>query len=426
MSARTNGPEFTAPEMVNTLYQRSLGIGLLFGVISLITAILPGTREQFFHSYLIGFMLWLGVTLGSMVILMIQHMTGGKWGMVIRRQLEAAMKCLPLMGALFIPILVAGVPYLYSGDHSNPAHVTNGWFNASKADGHLYDLSHAYMQRIGSPNFLYLNGYTGRAVIYFLIWFLFAYLLNRLSKQQDNPPVENLAPRFRRIAAPGLILYAFTISFAVIDWVMSLSPPWISTIYGFIFIVGEVLSALCVAVIVERILSNYEPTASLLKAKEVHDHGKLILTFVMLWAYFSFSQLLIIWAGNLPSEINFFTRRLYLGWQVVALALVVFHFAVPFLLLLSRQFKRDAKTLVWLASWLLFMRFVDLFWYIEPNFTQRLSSLSWIHLLDIVVPIAIGGIWFAMFWRNLRSEPLLPVYDVHAQEFLEYVVAAHD
>jgi len=426
MSARTNGPEFTAPEMVNTLYQRSLGIGLLFGVISLITAILPGTREQFFHSYLIGFMLWLGVTLGSMVILMIQHMTGGKWGMVIRRQLEAAMKCLPLMGALFIPILVAGVPYLYSGDHSNPAHVTNGWFNASKADGHLYDLSHAYMQRIGSPNFLYLNGYTGRAVIYFLIWFLFAYLLNRLSKQQDNPPVENLAPRFRRIAAPGLILYAFTISFAVIDWVMSLSPPWISTIYGFIFIVGEVLSALCVAVIVERILSNYEPTASLLKAKEVHDHGKLILTFVMLWAYFSFSQLLIIWAGNLPSEINFFTRRLYLGWQVVALALVVFHFAVPFLLLLSRQFKRDAKTLVWLASWLLFMRFVDLFWYIEPNFTQRLSSLSWIHLLDIVVPIAIGGIWFAMFWRNLRSEPLLPVYDVHAQEFLEYVGAAHD
>jgi hypothetical protein len=426
MSARTNGPEFAAPEIVNTLYQRSLGIGLLFGVISLITAILPGTREQFFHSYLIGFMLWLGVTLGSMVILMIQHMTGGKWGMVIRRQLEAAMKCLPLMGALFIPILVAGVPYLYSGDHSNPAHVTNGWFNATKADGHLYDLSHAYMQRIGTPNFLYLNGYTGRAVIYFLIWFLFAYLLNRLSKQQDNPPVENLAPRFRRIAAPGLILYAFTISFAVIDWVMSLSPPWISTIYGFIFIVGEVLSALCVAVIVERILSNYEPAASLLKAKEVHDHGKLILTFVMLWAYFSFSQLLIIWAGNLPSEINFFTRRLYLGWQIVALALVVFHFAVPFLLLLSRQFKRDAKTLVWLASWLLFMRFVDLFWYIEPNFTQRLSSLSWIHLLDIVVPIAIGGIWFAMFWRNLRSEPLMPVYDVHAQEFLEYVGVAHD
>lgn len=415
MSARTNGSEFTAPEMVNTLYQRSLGIGLLFGVISLITAILPGTREQFFHSYLIGFMLWLGVTLGSMVILMIQHMTGGKWGMVIRRQLEAAMKCLPLMGVLFIPILAAGVPYLYGA-----------WLNPNPYDKHMVELSQVYMRRFGTANFLFLNGYTDRAIIYFLIWFLFAYLLNRLSKQQDNPPVENLAPRFRRIAAPGLILYAFSISFAVIDWVMSLSPPWISTIYGFIFIVGEVLSALCVAVIVERILSNSEPTASLLKPKEVHDHGNLILTFVMLWAYFSFSQLLIIWAGNLPSEIHFFTRRLYLGWQIVALALVVFHFAVPFLLLLSRSFKRDPKTLVWLASWLLFMRFVDLFWYIEPNFTQKISSLSWIHLLDIVVPIAIGGIWFAMFWRNLRSRPLLPVYDLHAQEFLEYVGAAHD
>jgi hypothetical protein len=209
------------------------------------------------------------------------------------------------------------------------------------------------------------------------------------------------------------------------DWIMSLSPPWISTIYGFIFIVGELLSAMCLMVVVERILSNYEPTASLLKAKEVHDHGKLMLTFVMLWAYFSFSQLLIIWAGNLPSEINFFTRRLYSGWQAIALALVVFHFGVPFLLLLSRQLKRDAKTLVWLASWLLFMRFVDLFWYIEPNFNQTLA-FRWGYLLDLAVPIAIGGFWFAFFFRNLRSRPLLPVYDMHAQEFLEYVGAAHE
>jgi len=135
---------------------------------------------------------------------------------------------------------------------------------------------------------------------------------------------------------------------------------------------------------------------------------------------------LIIWAGNLPSEIKFFTRRLYLGWQIVGLALVVFHFAIPFLLLLSRPFKRDVRTLVWLASWLLFMRFVDLFWYIEPNFNQRLSQLSWVHLLDIVVPVAIGGFWFAMFWHNLKARPLLPLYDMHAQEFLEYVEAGHE
>jgi hypothetical protein len=413
-AARTNRSDFMAPEVTQTIYQRSLGVGLLFGAISLALAIVKDTREQFFHSYLLGFMLWLGVTLGSMAILMIQHMTGGKWGMVIRRQLEAAMNCLPLMALLFIPILAAGVPYLYGA-----------WLHPDPKNAHMVELSQVYMRRFGTANFLFLNGYTGRAIIYFVIWLLFAYGLNRLSLQQDNPPVQNLAPRFRRISAPGLILYAFTISFAIIDWVMSLSPPWISTIYGFIFIAGELLSAICMMVVVERILSNYEPTASLLKPKEVHDHGKLMLTFVMLWAYFSFSQLLIIWAGNLPSEIKFFTRRLYSGWQGVALALVVFHFAIPFLLLLSRPFKRDAKTLVWLASWLLFMRFLDLFWYIEPNFNQTLAW-HWGYLFDLIVPVAIGGFWFALFFRNLRSRPMLPVYDMHAQEFLEYVGASHE
>jgi len=340
-------------------------------------------------------------------------MTGGKWGMVIRRQLEAAVKCLPLMALLFIPI-IAGMPYLYGT-----------WLHPDAKNKHLVELSQVYLTHHGTANFLFLNGYIGRAVVYFAIWIIIAFFLNKWSEEQDSPPVQNLSPRFRRIAAPGLILYAFTISFAVMDWIMSLSPPWISTIYGFIFIVGELLSAMCLMVVVERILSNYEPTASLLKPKEVHDHGKLMLTFVMLWAYFSFSQLLIIWAGNLPSEINFFTRRLYSGWQAIALALVVFHFAVPFLLLLSRQFKRDAKTLVWLASWLLFMRFVDLFWYIEPNFNQTLA-FRWGYLLDLAVPVAIGGFWFAVFFRNLRSRPLLPVYDMHAQEFLEYAGAAHE
>lgn len=399
--AHTNTSEFRAPEVVSTIHQRSLGVGLLFGVASLIAALLPATREQFFHSYLLGFMLWLGVALGSMAILMLQHLTGGKWAMVIRRQLEAAMKTLPLMAILFIPI-IAGIPHLYGA-----------WLYPDQRDKHLIELSQSYLTR---------NGYIGRAIVYFAIWLVIAFILSRWSAEQDNPPVQNLSPRFRKIAAPGLILYAFTITFAVIDWVMSLDPHWISTIYGFIFIAGELLSAICIMVVVERILVRYEPTASLLKPKEVHDHGKLMLTFVMLWAYFSFSQLLIIWAGNLPSEIRFFTRRLYSGWQAVALALVVFHFAVPFLLLLSRSFKRNPRTLVWLAAWLLFMRFVDLLWYIEPNF-HKTVYISW---LDLVVPTAIGGFWFAFFFRNLRSRPLLPVYDLHAQEFLEYVGAAHE
>jgi hypothetical protein len=405
MTARMNNTEFAAPEIVNTIYQRSLGVGMLFGVAALIAAMVKPTREQFFHSYLLGFMLWLGVTLGSMAFLMIQHLTGGKWGMVIRRQLEAAMKTLPLMAVLFIPI-IAGMKHLYVW--TNPAAVAKD----------------TQLQRI-TQSYLTSNGFIGRAVGYFAIWLVLAFILNRWSREQDSPPVQNLSPRFRKIAAPGLILYAFTISFAVIDWVMSLDPHWISTIYGFIFIVGECLSAMCFMVVVENILARYQPTASLLKAKEVHDHGKLMLTFVMLWAYFSFSQLLIIWAGNLPSEITFFTRRLNDGWQRVGLALVLFHFAIPFLFLLSRGFKRDPRKLVWLACWLIFMRFVDLYWYIEPNFHKGLY-FSPLALLDLVVPIAMGGFWLALFFHNLRSRLLLPVYDLHAQEFLEYAGAAHD
>jgi hypothetical protein len=340
-----------------------------------------------------------------MAFLMIQHLTGGKWGMVIRRQLEAAMKTLPLMAVLFIPI-IAGMKHLYVW--TNPAAVAKD----------------TQLQRI-TQSYLTSNGFIGRAVGYFAIWLVLAFILNRWSREQDSPPVQNLSPRFRKIAAPGLILYAFTISFAVIDWVMSLDPHWISTIYGFIFIVGECLSAMCFMVVVENILARYQPTASLLKAKEVHDHGKLMLTFVMLWAYFSFSQLLIIWAGNLPSVITFFTRRLNDGWQRVGLALVLFHFAIPFLFLLSRGFKRDPRKLVWLACWLIFMRFVDLYWYIEPNFHKGLY-FSPLALLDLVVPIAMGGFWLALFFHNLRSRPLLPVYDLHAQEFLEYAGAAHD
>jgi hypothetical protein len=410
-AARTTTRDYTAPAVVDTMFQRSLGVGLLFGVGSLIAAFLPGTREQFFHAYLLGFMLWLGVALGSMAILMIQHMTGGMWGMVIRRQLEAAMKTLPLMGLLFIPIVAAGMPHLYGV-----------WLHPDPKDKHLYEMAHEYLMRGGTAQFLFLDGFIGRAIVYFAIWLGLAFVLNRWSAEQDNPPVQNLAPRFRRIAAPGLILYAFTISFAVIDWIMSLDPHWISTIFGFIFIVGELLSALCLMVVIERILMRYQPMSFLLKPKEVHDHGKLMLTFVMLWAYFSFSQLLIIWAGNLPTEITFFTRRLYSGWQALALVLVVFHFALPFLLLLSRSFKREPRMLVWLASWMLFMRFVDLYWYIEPNFSKTIH-LNW---LALVVPVAIGGLWMAMFLRNLRSRPLLPVYDMHAQEFLEYAGVAHD
>ena len=235
------------------------------------------------------------------------------------------------------------------------------------------------------------------------------------SRQTDRPGAPDNTQKFKAVAGPGLILYAFTISFAAIDWVMSLYPSWISTIFGLIILIGEMLSAMCFAVVVERILVNYKPMSEMLKPDFVHDHGKWILTFIMVWAYFSFSQWLIIWAGNLPNEITFYTKRLSFGWGKVGLFLALFHFAVPFAVLLSRPFKRNIRKLVWLAIWLMLMRWVDLFWIIEPNFMKGLG----ITIADIVVPIAIGGFWLAYFFRNLGSLPLLPAYDPSAGEVLE-------
>jgi hypothetical protein len=190
--------------------------------------------------------------------------------------------------------------------------------------------------------------------------------------------------------------------------------------YPLIFLVGQCLSALCLMVVVERILSSRPPVLLYLKPREVHDHGKFMLAFIMLWAYFSFSQLLIIWAGNLPEEITWYTRRLYGGWQGVGLFIAIFHFAVPFLFLLSRSFKRSPMSLVWLAAWMLFMRWVDVLWHIEPSFYRSVSLLGGLDLAAwIVVPAGMGGLWLTFFFYNLKQRPLLALYDPKSLVLLE-------
>jgi len=393
--------DLMTPPVVKTIQQRSLIIGLVFGVIAVAGAWLR--PDEFFRAYLLGFMAWLGITLGSMAILMLRHLTKGAWGMVIRRILGAAMRCVPLMVALFIPLLF-GIRRLYIWARPLDA----------IADKHLRE----HLQEI-TKTYLTVNGFVIRAAIYFAIWYALSFLLTKWSAEQDHPPVRDNSARFKALSGPGLILYGFTITFAVIDWIMSIDPSWISTIFGLSFLIGQVLSALCFAVVVERILFRYKPMSELLKPEQVHDHGKFMLTFIMVWAYFAFSQWLIIWAGNLPEEITWYMRRLHGGWGSVGLFLVLFHFAVPFVMLISRPFKRDITRLVWLAAWLLLMRYVDLFWVIEPNFSVTFK-ITW---LDVVVPIAMGGLWLAYFFRNLSTMPLVPAYDVFAVEVLE---AAHE
>lgn len=389
--------DLTAPPVVKTIGQRSLIVGVIFAIGAIALAF---TRpDEFYRGYLLGYMDWLGVALGSMAIVMIRHLTGGGWGTVIRRILGASMRTLPVLAILFIPIIIGvlqhrNYPWLMPLDAIQDPHIRE----------HLE--KHAFIKGA----YLNASGFIIRAVFYIAIWNLLSFLLSLWSKRTDKPGAPDNTKKFKAAAGPGLILYGFTISFAAIDWVMSLDPSWSSTIFGLIILIGEVLSAMCFAIVVESILVKYKPMSEMLTPDFVHDHGKWTLAFIMVWAYFSFSQWLIVWAGNLPNEITFYLKRLNGGWGYVALFLALFHFCVPFLILLSRPFKRDIRKLVWLAVWLMFMRFVDLFWIIEPNFSKTFT----VTIADIVVPTAIGAIWIFFFCRNLAALPLLPAYDVSA------------
>jgi hypothetical protein len=392
--------DLRTPPVITTIRNRSLVIG---GVATLAALFIAFTNPTvFFRGYLVSYMDWLGICLGSMAIVMVRHMTGGGWGTVIRRVLGAAMRTLPLLILLFIPMLFA-VRRLYP------------WAMPLESIANPRIREHLEKQGFILHDYLNYRGFVIRAVVYFTIWFLLQYFLSKFSFEHDHPPFADRSARFKMVSAPGIILYALTISFAVIDWVMSLDPSWISTIYGLLFVAGELVSALCFAIVIERILFNYQPMSTLLKPKYVHDHGNFLLAFIMVWAYFSFSQWLIIWAGNLPEEITWYFRRLHGGWQLVGLFLVIFHFFVPFFMLLSRSFKRDVTRLVWLAAWMLVVRYIDLFWHVEPSFSETFT----VTLADLVIPFAMGGIWIAYFCHNLASQPLVPAYDATAQDVLE-------
>jgi hypothetical protein len=391
--------DLMAPPVVETIQTRSLFIGLIGAVASIAGAFLA--PASFYSAYLTGYVFWLGLSLGCMAILMLHHLVGGGWSIVIRRILESGMMTLPMMFILFLPILL-NLPKVYFWARPDV-------LNDPRIDPKILEIAHSYL------NF---NGTLIRYIIYFVIWIGMAYFLNRWSTEQDSIAGQSTL-RFRALSSIGLVIYSLTISFAIIDWVMSLQARWISTIYGMIFMASQALSALCFCVVIETILSKRKPMSEYLTETEIHAHGKLILAFVMVWTYFNFSQWLIIWAGNLPEEIPWYMRRLNGGWEYVGLVLVVLQFAVPFALLLSRQLKREARTLVRLASWILFMRMVDTYWHIEPASFPNFH-LSWLHFTILA---GIGGLWMAYFCHNLRARPLLPV---NAHQTIRFLESPHD
>jgi hypothetical protein len=378
--------DYRAPESIDRIRQRAL----FAGVIGLVVCIfgLIKSPDHFFPSYLLAFIFVLGLSLGSLGLLMLQHLTGGNWGIMIRRPLESATRALPLVAVLFVPIFF-GMKYLYAA-----------WLNAPPSgEGALSEFQRSYL----TP-----NGFRVRAILYFAVWGILVFLFNRWSREQDaNPEDNSVRRRFKTLAGPGIILYVFVMSFAAIDWAMSLSPHWASTIYGFIFVAGQLISSMSLMIAIVVLLARSGPLSGVLQPRHIHDLGKLLLAFVMLWAYFQFSQLLIIWSGNQPEEITFYYSRLHSQWGVVAVIVLIFHFFVPFFLLLSRDLKRNPKLLPAVAIWLIFMRLVDLFWYTRPQFTSTALPNVW----DLAAALALGGLWFFFFAGHLKQLPVLPVGD---------------
>lgn len=326
---------------------------------------------MFFRSYLTSFVFWIQLALGSLGVLMMQYVTGGRWGTILKRPLESAALTLPILAVLFVPIVV-GMYHLYPW--TDPAVVA--------ADPVLQKKQ------------IYLNVpfFIGRQVAYFVIWIVFAWLLDRWSTSWNKTEQPRYQWLLEHLSAVGMFIVSAVMTLAIVDWVMSLEPLWYSTIYAVVYIAGEMLAGFAFAISAVIVLSpEYSQSLSV---RRFRDLGNLLLTFVMLWAYCSFSQYLLIWSGNLREEITWYLPRTAGLWGIVALILIVFHFFVPFFLLLFRDLKQNRKILLALSVFLLLMRLVDVFWLVKPAFAGRGPALNW---MDAVAVVGIGGVWIAFF-----------------------------
>ena len=375
--------------MIDKLLQRSRVIASIALVISAAFAFF--NPVQFFRSYLFGYMFIAGLSLGSLAILLIYHLSGGRWGAVIRSLLEASIRVLPFLAILFLPI-AAGMKYLYI------------WTDTALV--HSDHILHQKEPYLNTPFFLV------RAAICFAIWIGFSFWLNKLTIRQENNDPEAQS-RLQFAGGIGLVLYGLTMTFASVDWMMSLDPHWFSTIYGLLVIAGQVLSAFALMIVLAAWLANTKPFSETITPVQFHDLGKLTLAFVMIWAYLSVSQLLIMWSGNLPEETAWYVHRLHGGWQAISMSLVILHFALPFVLLLSKGRKRNPRALAPVAIGILVMRMVDLYWLIGPSFNKERLQ---VHLLDFLLPIGLIALWLTLWAIQAKKRPLLPANDPNLPE----------
>jgi hypothetical protein len=373
--------------------KRSLALGLIAAVLCAAGALI--FPAVFFRAYLSAYIFWIGIPVGCLALLMLHHLVGGRWGFMIQRVLEAAIQTLPLMALLFIPLLF-GLADLYS------------WARAE-----VVAADPVLQQKAG---YLNIPFFVARTASYFAVWILLGRVLVSWSLQQDHTGDGALTPRLQKLSGPGLVLYGLTVSFAAIDWMMSLEPKWYSTIFGMIFMVSFGLAALALAILATRFLEAEKPLAQVVSPDRWHDLGNLLLALVMFWAYLNFSQFLLIWSENLAEEIPWYLHRIGGGWEWIAIVLILFQFALPFVLLLARNTKRDSHILAAVAAAILFVHWLDIIWMVAPSFYPARFHIHW---LDIAALLGIGALWLAAFIGYLKARSLLPLHDPRFAQLLE-------
>ncbi len=381
-----SAPARTVPGMLRELETKALFAGAALVLFSMAWGLLF-RGATFFRGYLVSYFFWLAPTLGAMGWLMIHHLSGGGWGYVIRRPLEAAAKTVPLMAVLFLPILF-GMHHIYE------------WATPEAAHDPVLQSKAAYLNPLG---------FAVRAVVYFIIWGVLAWRLIEASRAQDEEPGPAASARLRRLSGPGIVIYVLSFTFAAVDWGMSLEPHWFSSIYGAIFAVGQGLSTMALAIVATAWLAGRRPLDQELTVRRLHDLGKLLFAFTVLWAYLNVSQLIIIWSANLPEEITWYLRRSQGGWKQFAFLVVALQFVIPFFVLLSRHTKRNVRLLVPMCAVILVARYFDLYLWLAPPFSAVPAFRP--HLVDLTAFAGIGGLWLAWFCRMLRGLPLIALGD---------------
>jgi len=397
----TRSLELPSHELTSHLHRcRLVGLGLAVAGGAVCAYGWVFVPDRFYPAWLTAFFYWLGMTLGCLSMAMLHGLSGGAWGRAIRRVIEAGYQTLPLMILLFVPIWL-DIARIY--EWADPEFVGRHATVAAKA------------------GYLNIGGFRIRAAIYFAIWLTTVWALNR-SAPDGQPQLESpRSLRLQRHSGICFVTYGFTMTLAAVDWLMSLEPEWYSTMYGLIHIVGQGVAGLSCALVTVAALREFEPWSRIVTPERLNDLGNLLLAGVMFWAYCSFFQYLVIWSGNLPEENVWYLHRSQNGWQYLALALMGLHFAVPFLLLLSRHLKRHAIDLGRIAVLLLFMRYVDLYWLTVPGFQRDASGRPGLtfHWLDLAAMAAMGGAWLCVFSWRLSARAKLPLYDPEITEAID-------